>query len=199
MPYKTNADLPDSIKDNLPAEAQSQFREVVNSVLAEGHSEERAFKSAWSVIKRRWKKNEEGNWVKKNADGTIEADVIAKVDEELGLVFGWAIVSKVNGEDYFDLQGDHIPEQSMLKASVNFMENSRMAKEMHDGEGKGTVLFAFPMTTEIAKSMDIHTTQTGLMIAVKPNDKAMLQKFKDGQYTGFSIGGRRIKDKEVSS
>jgi len=113
---------------------------------------------------------------------------IAKVDDELGLVFGFAIVSTLDDQPYFDVQGDHIPEDAMLKAATDFMENSRMAKEMHQGDSKGTVLFAFPLTAEIAKSLDIETKKTGLLIAMKPDDD-MLEKFKDGTLTGFSIGG----------
>lgn len=123
---------------------------------------------------------------------------VAGTDEEHGLVFGWAIVCKQDGKDYFDLQGDCIPEGAMLDASSDFMQNSRVAKEMHEGDEKGSVVFAFPLTTDIAKAMGVTTPTTGLMIAMKPSDPAMLAKFKSGEYTGFSIGGRRVQDKEIA-
>lgn len=113
---------------------------------------------------------------------------VVKVDESLGLVFGFAIVSNVDGEPYYDSQGDHIPEESMLKAATDFMSNSRVAKEMHAGTQMGTVVFAFPLTTDIAKSLGIETGKTGLLIAMQP-EASVLAKFKDGTYTGFSIGG----------
>ena len=121
---------------------------------------------------------------------------VLKVDEGLGLVFGWAIVCKQDGEAYFDLQSDHIPEYSMLKASADFMGGARMAKEMHAGEAAGTVLFAFPMTTDIAKAFGVETKTTGLMVAMKPTPD-MLEKFRSKEYTGFSIGGYRVTDEEV--
>lgn len=123
---------------------------------------------------------------------------VAKVDESLGLVFGFAIVSKIDGEDYFDTQGDHIPEEAMLKAATDFMESRRVAKEMHEGAQVGEILFAFPMTSEIAKSLAIETRATGLLIAMKP-EPDVLAKFADGTYTGFSIGGARVKDEEVTA
>jgi hypothetical protein len=86
----------------------------------------------------------------------------------------------------------------MLGAAVDFMQNSRVAKEMHAGDSKGSVLFAFPLTTEIAKSFGIETSTTGLMIAMKPDNADMLAKFKSGELTGFSIGGRRITDETVA-
>lgn len=124
---------------------------------------------------------------------------ICKVDESLGLVFGWAIICKKNGEDYFDVQGDHIPEAAMLEASTDFMIHSRMAKDMHraDGELPGMIVHSFPLTTEIAKSFQIETEDTGLLIAMKPDDQEVMQKFVSGEYTGFSIGGKYIENEEV--
>jgi hypothetical protein len=121
---------------------------------------------------------------------------VVKVDSNLGLVFGFAIVSTSGGEPYYDVQGDHIPEAAMLKAATEFMENSRIAKEMHQGEPKGSVVFAFPLTTDIAKSLGITTERTGLLIAMKPT-AAVLEKFRDGTYTGFSIGGAYGEMEEV--
>lgn len=122
---------------------------------------------------------------------------VCKVDASLGLVMGFAIICKEDGEDYFDLQGDHIPEDTMLKASMDFMQNSQIVKEMHQGEQTGSVVFAFPLTTDIAKAFGITTEKTGLMIAAKPDDPSTLAKFQSGELTGFSIGGYRLEDEEV--
>ena len=127
---------------------------------------------------------------------TQASAAVCKVDEALGLVFGFAIVSKVDGEDYFDSQGDNIPEDSMLKAATDFMLNSRVAKDMHDGDQIGSVVFAFPMTTDVAKALDIQTNKTGLLIGMKPSAD-ILAKYKSGEYSGFSIGGMRGDDEEV--
>jgi hypothetical protein len=137
-------------------------------------------------------------WLKKYADSYDKGSVatVFKVDDGLGLVFGWAIVCAKNGTEYFDTQGDHIPEDSMLSAAADFMENSRVGKDMHAGDKVGPVVFAWPMTADIAKAMGIQTTQTGLMVAMKPPPE-ILTKFRNGEYTGFSIGGRRVHDEEV--
>ena len=140
----------------------------------------------------------DGDWTEK--DDTYDKGSTAtvfKVDDGLGLVFGWAIVCAKNGTEYFDTQGDHIPEDSMLSAAADFMENSRVGKDMHAGDKVGPVVFAWPMTADIAKAMGIQTTQTGLMVAMKPPPE-ILTKFRNGEYTGFSIGGRRVHDEEVA-
>ena len=122
---------------------------------------------------------------------------VVKVDGDLGLVMGYAIVCTEEGEPYFDKQGDHIPDESMLEAALDFMENSRVAGEMHSSDSRGTVVFAWPLTADVAKAFGIVTNRTGLMVALRPSDDEMLDKFRDGTYTGFSIGGRRIEDEEV--
>ena len=91
----------------------------------------------------------------------------------------------------------------MLEAAADFMQNSRVAKDMHiageEGVLPGSVVFAFPLTEEIAKAFDIKTNKTGLLVGMKPGDETILQKFRSGEYTGFSIGGFAASDgvKEV--
>lgn len=62
MPYKKNKDLPKSITDNLPKEAQTLFRTVFNSAYEQYDEEETAFKVAWSVVKTKYRKNKQGIW-----------------------------------------------------------------------------------------------------------------------------------------
>jgi hypothetical protein len=122
---------------------------------------------------------------------------VSGVDEDLGLVYGWGIVCKENGVDYYDSQDNHIPEGAMVYAVTDFMKSERVHGEQHSrgvtaGDPAGMVVHSFPLTTEIAKQMGITTGKTGWMVATAP-DKAMLAKFKSGELTGFSIGGRHIE------
>jgi hypothetical protein len=123
---------------------------------------------------------------------------ICKVDESLGLVFGWAMVSKRDGTPYVDVQNDEIPDQAMLEAAADFMAKSRVAKEMHAGDQVGEIVFAFPMTEDIAKALEITTKQYGLLIAMKPSAD-VLEKFKRGELRGFSVGGAVFESEEVET
>lgn len=114
---------------------------------------------------------------------------VAKVDDSLGIVFGWGIICSENGEPYIDLQEDHIREPNMLKAAAKFADGDRVAKEMHQGGPAGTVLFVYPLTAEIAKSLGLETKRTGMLVGMRPVPE-MLAKFKSGELRGFSIGGR---------
>jgi hypothetical protein len=113
---------------------------------------------------------------------------VVKVNNELGLVFGYAIVSSINGEDYYDLQGDHISDSEILKAATTYMSGDRAVKEMHREDTDGKVIFAMPLTKDIAEALEIQTPIHGLLIGMKPS-KEVFAKFKNGEYKGFSIGG----------
>lgn len=131
------------------------------------------------------------------ASKCMEVQVL-KIDKSLGIVFGYGIVSKINGEEYFDTQGDHIPEDSMLKATADYMAGDRVVKNMHRGGNVGKVVFGFPITADIAGALSIKADKTGFILGMKPDNDEILSKFQSGEYTGFSLGGRRIVDEVVN-
>lgn len=73
MPYDNNSDLPDSVRDNLPAKAQEIYRKAFNSAWDEysdpedrrgdAGREEAAHKVAWAAVKKVYHK-EGDKWVK---------------------------------------------------------------------------------------------------------------------------------------
>lgn len=133
--------------------------------------------------------------IKREAEGTAR---VVKVADELGLVFCWAFTSKANGESYYDLHGDTIDED-FVAAAAAFMEQGGPTDEMHDGEPDGRVVFAMPMTPEIAKAFGVETDTTGLMVALKPSPD-VLAKFKSGEYAAVSIAGigERVAEKRAA-
>lgn len=72
MPYKTNQDLPESIRHVLPAHAQDIYREVFNHAWQtyanpqdrrdDATQEETARKVAWAAVKKKYQKAGEA-WV----------------------------------------------------------------------------------------------------------------------------------------
>lgn len=74
MPYNKLSELPKQVKDNLPKHAQEIYKSAFNSAWEtydepaerrNGDSrEETAHKVAWSAVKQKYKKNENGRWVK---------------------------------------------------------------------------------------------------------------------------------------
>lgn len=132
------------------------------------------------------------------AEALTSTTDILKVDESLGIVFGYAIVCREKNEagewvDHFDTQGHHIPEDEMLKASVEFAQqaamNKRASKDMHEGDDIQEVVQMIAVTEELAKALDWDIKKTGLVIALKPTPE-VLEMYKSGERTGFSMGGR---------
>lgn len=114
-----------------------------------------------------------------------------KASEQLGLAFFWAFTStEKSGEPHYDHHGDAVQaDDDMVRAAMEFMQDGGAVDEMHDYDAtKARVVFAMPMTPEIAKAYGIETKQTGLMVAIKVTDE-QLEKLKDGTYTGVSIAG----------
>lgn len=119
-----------------------------------------------------------------------EGMTVAKVDTSNKLVFGWGTVCQKNGDPYYDTDNQHFPEDVAIKGWVEFMKNARVSKAMHEGEQVGDVVFAFPATDDIIKSLGMTLgDQSGIIVGVVINDEATLNKFYTGVYKGFSIGG----------
>ena len=73
MPYKTDSDLPESVRDALPKHAQDIYRSAYNSAWDEyadpskrrgGESrDEAAHKVAWAAVKDKYEKDDKtGKW-----------------------------------------------------------------------------------------------------------------------------------------
>lgn len=72
MPFKSNTDLPDNVINVLPAHAQDIYREAFNNAYEEykdpsdrkgdASREETAHKVAWSAVKQKYEKGDDGNW-----------------------------------------------------------------------------------------------------------------------------------------
>jgi hypothetical protein len=133
---------------------------------------------------------------------------ILKVNTELGLIFGFAMICKVRDEHdnlvpYNDTDDEQFDEQGMLEAITDFAMTKRVACEMHarDEDGQpvqdGGVIHHFPLTEEIAKALGIITPVTGLLVALKPDNPETLEKARTGEYTGFSIGGVIIEAEDA--
>jgi len=79
MPYATNAELPERVKENLPRHAQEIYRKAFNSAWENYKKpekrrgpesrEETAHKVAWSAVEKVYKKDEKsGTWVERRGE-----------------------------------------------------------------------------------------------------------------------------------
>ncbi|HEU5121393.1 MAG TPA: putative cation transport regulator ChaB [Candidatus Saccharimonadales bacterium] len=76
MPYQSTSDLPDNVKNVLPNHAQEIFKEAFNNAYDEykdpedrrGDSsrEDVARRVAWSAVKQKYEKGDDGKWHSKH-------------------------------------------------------------------------------------------------------------------------------------
>lgn len=75
MPYNSISELPEAITKHLPTHAQEIYLKAFNNAWEEYKTpqkrrteetrEEVSHKVAWSAVKKKYRKNKEGNWVEK--------------------------------------------------------------------------------------------------------------------------------------
>lgn len=75
MPYNSDSELPDSVRNVLPDHAQHIYREAFNSAYeqydkpearrGDADREETAHRVAWSAVKQKYEKGDDDKWHKK--------------------------------------------------------------------------------------------------------------------------------------
>jgi cation transport regulator ChaB len=152
MPYATNADLPDAVKEALPqAQARGIWRNTFNSQQKRGLSEQRCFQSAWAAVKNAgFEKDEEtGKWHKVEKVSAQVSMPIAKSDDARQLIFGWAsIAADHEGNPVLDSQGDLIDLEDLEEAFYDYVKSSGTLNFMHDGPVRGQLVEALVFTPE---------------------------------------------------
>lgn len=193
MPYASNDELPDAVRNALPAAAQSVFRNVVNSQEERGLSTQRAFASGWGALKNQgWVKDEEtGTWHK------VEKARIVKLDSERQHIFGWASVAVAkDGTPLEDFQGDLIDTAELEQAAYQFVLDARESGVMHQGEAVGQMIESFMVTPEKLEALGLapDALPQGWWVGFHLPDQAAFAKVKAGDYAAFSIEGTAIRE-----
>ena len=119
----------------------------------------------------------------------VIGDIVSKnVDSKI--VYGWASVVEKDGEPIVDRQGDVIEIEEIQNAAVEFVKNSRVAKERHKGMQKGEIVESLVFSKEVQDVLGIDLGKQGWFIGVEVNDPEILEKVASGELKAFSIGGK---------
>lgn len=204
MPYERNSDLPTTVRDALPVEAQTVFRTIVNNALEQYDDEGKAFATAWAGLRRAgWERDNDGKWrkVEKMHETTWTRPMeIRKQDDDRMLVFGWlSIATDKDGGVVVDSQGDIIPPEELEKAAYDYVLHARDAGEMHQRTGIGRLVESMVFTKEKQEVLGIPTgvlPEHGWWIGFKIDDVDVWKKIKSGSYRAFSIGGKAKRERQ---
>ena len=131
----------------------------------------------------------------------VAEGVLAKVDDDKRLVFGWAnIIKDEEGQLLVDRQDDFIDSEDELeKAAYQYVLNSRDGGEMHVRKGVSTMVESVVLTKEKQAALGIPegTVPTGWWIGFRVNDDRVWDQVKKGDYVGFSVHGTGHRQKKV--
>lgn len=126
--------------------------------------------------------------------------LISKIDPERRQVFGWASVSRINGEEVVDLQGDVVPIDEIEKSAYQYVLESRKGGDMHKRVSKfsgdqplhtADMIESFVVTPEKLEKMGLAADALphGWWVGYKVNDDKQWEMVKSGERAGFSIHG----------
>lgn len=130
---------------------------------------------------------------KRDADWSITVP-IAKADDELRTVWGWASVTHEAGQVVTDTQGDQIDIGDLVKAAHGFMTDSRIGGDMHDVMGIGTVVESLVFSPDVQKALGVDLGKIGWFIGLRVTDDGVWKRVKDGELAAFSFGGRAVRE-----
>ncbi|HVW09195.1 MAG TPA: XkdF-like putative serine protease domain-containing protein [Bryobacteraceae bacterium] len=104
---------------------------------------------------------------------------ITKFSEEMGIIWGWASVA-----DIFDLEGDVVPQNELVKAMYQFMQDyyagAATLKENHSEEIPAVL---------VESTLQFIAGCVCWWVGVKLLTDDLREAARTGQISGFSIGG----------
>ena len=124
---------------------------------------------------------------------------IAKVDDGLQVVWGYASVIEEQGKPVIDAQGDLIESDELVKAAHDFVSSSRTGGLMHikDQSGKaiqvGEVVESIVLTKDLQSALGIDLGRVGWFVGMHVPDPAIWSRIKSGELQAFSIGGSGLR------
>jgi hypothetical protein len=123
---------------------------------------------------------------------------IAKLDSAKKLIFGWASVTVKSGETVTDLQEDIMDDSWELeKMAYRYVLHSRDGGVMHQERGVARLVESMVFTPEKLEKLGLpaDSMPTGWWVGYRVDDADVWARAERGEFTGFSIGGRGIRQK----
>ena len=187
MPYKYPDNIPEGIK-GLPAEAQQTWIDIYNNAYEQykdrADREGLANATAWAGLKKAgWKKNKEGNWVKTETQGNLNAMELAILenysqtyelkDVEIFAKGTWK-GHKITGEDLDSIVNDTNEIIDKLKPKVKLGHDDKQALLQRTGLPAGGWI------TKLKRAGD------KILVDIKEVPKVLYQLIKNGAYKRIS-------------
>jgi len=187
MPYKYPSDIPEGIK-SLPAEAQKTWIDIYNNAYEQykdrAEREGLASATAWAGLKKAgWKKDKEGNWIKTETQGNLNAMELAILeaysqtyelkDIEVFGIGTWK-GNKITDKDLDDIVNGTNEIIDKLKPKVKLGHDDKQALLQRTGLPAGGWI------TKLKRAGD------KILVDIKEVPKVLYQLIKNGAYKRIS-------------
>lgn len=179
MPYVSNKDLPDSIKNTLPTGAQDIWRNAFNSAAKQTPGdEEKANKIAWGAVKNAgWSKGSGGNWVKSHSE-------LRDIE-----VFSTGLYKGINWTEA-DLD-NMVTNYHALKDYIKPVLKIAHQNKMHQVDGQPSLGWASELK-RIGNKLVATFADVPEMIR-KAINKKLYKRVSSEVYSDLNIGGKKYK------
>lgn len=111
-----------------------------------------------------------------------------EVEGEQQIVYGWASVSTVAGEEVVDLQGDTITVKAQREWLHSLMRGQRSSTFEHEGDFCNEVVEGLVLDHALQKSLGIDLGMEGVIVGTHVPDPAKWEEVKKGDWM-YSIAG----------
>jgi len=177
MPYASNQNLPESVRNSLPAAAQSIFRNAFNSSFDKDNDEEKANKIGWGAVK--------------NAGWAKEGDTWKKINSELKDIEIFS-VGMHGGENFTEADLDEMANNFVaLKDYVKPVFKLAHKNKMHLKDGQPALGWASEVK-RVGKKLIASFTDVPETIK-KAISRKLYKRVSSEIYNGLNIGGKKYK------
>ena len=178
MTYASNNDLPDAVKNSLPASAQDIFRNAFNSSFGKDNDEEKANKVAWGAVKNAgYAKNDQGNWIKASSE-LKDIEVFSAGIHE--------------GEKFTESDLDQIVSNfRALKERIKPILKVAHRNKMHNVDGQPSLGWASDLKRVGSKLIASFSDVPELVR--KAIDRKLYKRVSSEIYPSLNIGGKNYK------
>jgi len=142
-PYDTIDDLPENVKNPLPVGAQLIWLRTFNAIYKETGDEDQARQGAWAQVKTKYRKSNDGKWVKKASLEDYESKMSSYTykyfqelyetalehaeSEDNALETALAIIEKVSTKNK---DGVLVKDKTLTKAQMEKVEDADVVSQM---------------------------------------------------------------------
>jgi hypothetical protein len=130
------------------------------------------------------------------------SDSAVRFVKKLGRCIGWGCFSKKAGVEYDDLHGDHFPDDELFAAVGGLMKTDFAAREIdieHLGAAQGSIVTAWAMTEDVAKSLGVDTAGNyGVLVDFEPSAD-LLKSIESGEMFALSMFGTAVAEPVAKS